>query len=126
MIRWGAIVSEPERPQLVAYLARHFAPAPVAAHTTAAAGEAVFKRACLSCHGANLDDGGMWPIAFALTELTSADEAKIGRARGRLRERAEREGGAGALEHFEAADGRRSPDVDTLVASLSAISLIAS
>jgi uncharacterized protein YdhG (YjbR/CyaY superfamily) len=27
--------------------------------------------------GANLDDGGMWPIAFALTELTSAAEAKI-------------------------------------------------
>ena len=27
---------------------------------------------------ANLDDGHMWPIAFALTELTAADEAKIG------------------------------------------------
>jgi uncharacterized protein YdhG (YjbR/CyaY superfamily) len=26
---------------------------------------------------ANLDDGNMWPIAFALTELTAADEAKI-------------------------------------------------
>jgi uncharacterized protein YdhG (YjbR/CyaY superfamily) len=26
---------------------------------------------------ANLDDGGMWPIAYALKELTPADEAKI-------------------------------------------------
>jgi uncharacterized protein YdhG (YjbR/CyaY superfamily) len=28
---------------------------------------------------AKLDDGSMWPIAFALTKLTPADEAKIGR-----------------------------------------------
>ena len=27
---------------------------------------------------AHLDDGAMWPIAFALTELTAADEARIG------------------------------------------------
>ncbi len=27
---------------------------------------------------ANLDDGRMWPTAFALTELTAAEEAKIG------------------------------------------------
>jgi uncharacterized protein YdhG (YjbR/CyaY superfamily) len=27
---------------------------------------------------ANLDQGSMWPIAFALTELTAADEKKIG------------------------------------------------
>ncbi len=27
---------------------------------------------------AHLDDGGMWPIAFALTELTAAEEARIG------------------------------------------------
>ena len=26
---------------------------------------------------ANLDDGSMWPVAFALTKLTAADEAKI-------------------------------------------------
>jgi uncharacterized protein YdhG (YjbR/CyaY superfamily) len=26
---------------------------------------------------ANLDDGAMWPVAFALTELTTADEARI-------------------------------------------------
>jgi uncharacterized protein YdhG (YjbR/CyaY superfamily) len=27
---------------------------------------------------AKLDNGAMWPVAFALTDLTSADEAKIG------------------------------------------------
>ena len=27
---------------------------------------------------ANLDEGHMWPIAFALMELTAAEEAKIG------------------------------------------------
>ncbi len=27
---------------------------------------------------ANLDDGAMWPTAFALTKLTAAEEAKIG------------------------------------------------
>ena len=27
---------------------------------------------------ANLDDGTMWPTAFALTELTAADEVRIG------------------------------------------------
>ena len=27
---------------------------------------------------ANLDEGNMWPIAFALKELTSAEEARIG------------------------------------------------
>ena len=43
--------------------------------------------------------------------LAGDDEAKIVRTRGRLRDRAEREGGPGALEVFEAGDGRRSPDV---------------
>lgn len=28
-------------------------------------------------HEANLDEGGMWPVAFALTELTAAEEARI-------------------------------------------------
>jgi uncharacterized protein YdhG (YjbR/CyaY superfamily) len=27
---------------------------------------------------AALDDGAMWPVAYALTELTAADEARIG------------------------------------------------
>ena len=29
-------------------------------------------------HEANLDEGRMWPVAFALTELTAAEEARIG------------------------------------------------
>ena len=29
-------------------------------------------------HAANLDEGAMWPTAFALTELSAADEARIG------------------------------------------------
>jgi hypothetical protein len=29
-------------------------------------------------HEANLDEGGMWPTAFALTELTAAEETRIG------------------------------------------------
>jgi hypothetical protein len=28
-------------------------------------------------HEANLDEGAMWPTAFALTALTSVEEAKI-------------------------------------------------
>ena len=27
---------------------------------------------------ANLDEGALWPVAFALTELTAAEEARIG------------------------------------------------
>jgi uncharacterized protein YdhG (YjbR/CyaY superfamily) len=29
-------------------------------------------------HEANLDEGGLWPTAFALKELTGAEEARIG------------------------------------------------
>jgi uncharacterized protein YdhG (YjbR/CyaY superfamily) len=29
-------------------------------------------------HEANVDDGAMWPTAFALKELTAAEEARIG------------------------------------------------
>jgi DNA polymerase III subunit delta len=58
--------------------------------------------------------------------IAGTDEAKIGRTRSRLRERAEREGGPGALELFGAGEGRRSPDIDALLNSLAAISLIAS
>ena len=28
-------------------------------------------------HAANLDEGGMWPVAFALVKLTAAEEARI-------------------------------------------------
>lgn len=56
MVRWGATVPDTERAPLVAYLAQHFAPVPVASHAAAAAGEAVFTRACLACHGADLTE----------------------------------------------------------------------
>jgi len=37
------------------------------------------RYATLGFNGAaNLDEGTMWPTAFALTELTAADEARIG------------------------------------------------
>lgn len=29
-------------------------------------------------HEANLDEGNMWPVAFAVKELTTAEEARIG------------------------------------------------
>ncbi len=29
-------------------------------------------------HEANLDEGNMWPVAFAVKELTATDEARIG------------------------------------------------
>jgi uncharacterized protein YdhG (YjbR/CyaY superfamily) len=29
-------------------------------------------------HEANLDEGRMWPVAFALTELTADEEARVG------------------------------------------------
>jgi DNA polymerase-3 subunit delta len=52
------------------------------------------------------------------------DDAKLAATRGRLRERAEREGGPGALEMF-AGEGRSGPDPDALIASLPAMSLTA-
>lgn len=58
--------------------------------------------------------------------IVGTDEAKIARARARMRDRAEREGGPGALELFDAGEGRRSPDVEAIAGSLAAISLIAS
>jgi cytochrome c5 len=56
MVRWGATVSEADRPALLGYLSAHFAPAPVTSHSRAAEGETVFKRACLTCHLADLTE----------------------------------------------------------------------
>jgi DNA polymerase III subunit delta len=56
--------------------------------------------------------------------FSGGDEAKLAATRGRLRERAEREGGPGALETF-AGEGRSGPDPDALIASLPAMSLTA-
>ena len=54
MIRWGAQVTPQEREVLQPYLAQHFAPKPAVSHPVLAAGEATFKRACLSCHDADI------------------------------------------------------------------------
>ncbi len=56
--------------------------------------------------------------------ISGTDEAKIARARSRLRMRAESDGGEGALELFDTGDGRRAPDADALISSIAAISLL--
>jgi DNA polymerase III delta subunit len=58
--------------------------------------------------------------------IAGSDEAKIAETRRRLRLRAEKEGGPGAMELFEAGDGRRSPDADGLIAAMATSSLIPS
>lgn len=58
MVRWGATVTPEEREILQPYLAAHFAPKPAVSHpNTIAAGEATFKRACLTCHDADIVEG---------------------------------------------------------------------
>ncbi|MGE0361516.1 MAG: c-type cytochrome [Vicinamibacterales bacterium] len=56
MERWGARLSADERPALVGYLARHFGVKPLASHDAAAvaAGEAVYKQSCRTCHDDDL------------------------------------------------------------------------
>jgi cytochrome c5 len=54
MVRWGAQVTPEERDVLVLYLAAHFATRPVASHANAAAGEATYKKSCLTCHDADI------------------------------------------------------------------------
>ena len=51
MVRWGATVEAGEREPMLDYLSAHFAPKPAASHLVATAGsEAIYKRACLTCH----------------------------------------------------------------------------
>lgn len=56
MMRWGAQVTPEERDVLQPYLAAHFAPRPAVSHAEASvkAGEATYKRACLTCHDADI------------------------------------------------------------------------
>jgi len=54
MVRWGAAVTPAEREVLQPYLAANFAPRPAASHATTDAGSASFKRACLTCHEADI------------------------------------------------------------------------
>jgi DNA polymerase III subunit delta len=57
--------------------------------------------------------------------LAGDDEAKIEAALARLRARAEREGGPGALESFAPPDGVGAPDLEALAAAIPAMSLTA-
>jgi DNA polymerase III subunit delta len=55
--------------------------------------------------------------------IAGTDQAKIDATRARLRARAEGEGGAAALEVFEAGEGKAAPDHDALLAAIPAMSL---
>ena len=54
MVRWGATVTPQEREVLHSYLATHFGARPMASHASGDAGAAVYKRACLTCHEADI------------------------------------------------------------------------
>jgi DNA polymerase III subunit delta len=58
--------------------------------------------------------------------IAGSDGAKIDATRTRLRERAEGEGGAAALEIFEPDEGRGMPDHEALVGAIPAMSLVES
>jgi DNA polymerase-3 subunit delta len=60
----------------------------------------------------------------ALYLIAGGDGAKIDATRTRLRARAEREGGAAALEVFEPSEGRGMPDHEALLAAIPAMSLM--
>jgi DNA polymerase-3 subunit delta len=55
--------------------------------------------------------------------IAGTDQAKIDATRGRLRARAEGDGGAGALEIFEPSEGRGGPDHEALLMAIPAMSL---
>lgn len=56
--------------------------------------------------------------------IAGTDAAKVDLARSRLRDRALTEGGDAAIEVFEPAEGRGSPDAEGLVLALGAMSLV--
>ena len=58
--------------------------------------------------------------------IAGTDEGKIDAALSRLRARAERESGPGALESFTPAAGPQAPDADALIAAIPSMSLMAS
>ncbi len=60
----------------------------------------------------------------ALYLIAGSDGAKIDATRARLRARAEREGGAAALEVFEPGEGKGMPDHEALLAAIPAMSLM--
>jgi DNA polymerase III subunit delta len=55
--------------------------------------------------------------------IAGTDQAKIDATRGRLRTRAEGDGGAGALQVFEPSEGRGGPDHEALLMAIPAMSL---
>jgi DNA polymerase-3 subunit delta len=55
--------------------------------------------------------------------IAGTDQAKIDATRARLRARAEGDGGVGALEVFEASEGRGAPDHEALLTAIPAMSL---
>jgi DNA polymerase-3 subunit delta len=66
------------------------------------------------------DDSGAIKAAYL---IAGTDEGKIGAALARLRARAQREGGAGALQAFAAEPGARAPDPAAFLAEIPAMSL---
>jgi DNA polymerase III subunit delta len=60
----------------------------------------------------------------ALYLIAGSDGAKIDATRARLRARAEREGGAAALEVFEPGEGKGMPDHEALLGAIPAMSLM--
>jgi cytochrome c5 len=54
MVRWGAAITPAEREVLQPYLAQHFAPRPVVSHRSTESGAAIYKKACLACHEADI------------------------------------------------------------------------
>ncbi len=63
------------------------------------------------------------PDLAPLYLIAGTDQAKIDATRSRLRARAERDGGAAALEIFEPSEGRGAPDHEALLAAIPAMSL---
>jgi DNA polymerase III subunit delta len=70
--------------------------------------------------------GAMAEELGSLYLIAGTDGAKIDATRSRLRARAESEGGGGALQVFEAAEGRGAPDHEALLAALPAMSITGS
>ena len=54
MVRWGAQVADAEREPLTAYLSALFALAPAVVHPPTGDGERVYRKACVTCHEADL------------------------------------------------------------------------
>jgi cytochrome c5 len=54
MVRWGSQITADERDVLQPYLAAHFSPRPAASHASTDAGLATYKRACQTCHDADI------------------------------------------------------------------------